>query len=90
MKAVLTCFVLFCGSIGQTFACSTCFGNYGDVGGPPPANVQHLAVAIWAMMFIVMSVLGGIGAFSFHLWRHARMPTEPLDQLIEEDLSQYE
>ena len=41
-------------------------------------------------MFIVMSVLGGIGAFSFHLWRCARHPLEPYEQLIEEDLSQYE
>jgi hypothetical protein len=52
--------------------------------------VQHLAIAIWALMFIVMSVLGGIGAFSFHLWRHARHPMEPHEQLFEEDLSQYE
>ena len=42
------------------------------------------------MMFIVMTVLGGIGAFSFHLWRQSRMPMEPYDQLVEEDLSQYE
>ena len=90
MKAIFISAVLFCGAVTQTFACSTCFGNYGDVGGPPPANVQHLAIAIWVLMFIVMSVLGGIGAFGFHLWRHARMPTEPYDQLIEEDLSQYE
>jgi hypothetical protein len=52
--------------------------------------VQHLAIAIWALMFIVMSVLGGIGAFSFHLWRCARHQLEPYEQLIEEDLSQYE
>lgn len=90
MKRLFIAIVLFCASFSQTFACSTCFGNYGDVGGPPPANIQHLAVAIWAMMFIVMSVLGGIGAFSFHLWRQGRMPMEPYDQLVEEDLSQYE
>ena len=48
------------------------------------------AIAIWALMFIVMSVLGGIGAFSFHLWRCARHQLEPYEQLIEEDLSQYE
>jgi hypothetical protein len=77
MKTILFSIVIFCVSLTRTFACSTCFGNYGDVGGPPPANIQHLAVAIWVLMFIVMSVLGGIGAFSF-------------DQLIEEDLSQYE
>ena len=38
----------------------------------------------------VMSVLGGIGAFSFHLWRHGRMPLEPHQELTEEDLSKYE
>jgi hypothetical protein len=90
MKAILVSAVLFCASLTQSFSCSTCFGNYADVGGPPPANVQHLAIAIWALMFIVMSVLGGIGAFSFHLWRCARHPLEPYEQLIEEDLSQYE
>jgi hypothetical protein len=90
MKTLFIALVLFCASLTQTFGCSTCFGNYGDVGGPPPANIQHLAVAIWVMMFVVMSVLGGIAAFSFHLWRQARMPMDPYDQLIEEDLSQYE
>jgi hypothetical protein len=90
MKTAFISIIFFCASLAQTFACSTCFGNYGDVGGPPPANIQHLAVAIWVMMFIVMSVLGGIGAFTFHLWRQARMPMEPYDQLVEEDLSQYE
>jgi hypothetical protein len=90
MKGILVFAVLFCASLTQSFGCSTCFGNYADVGGPPPANVQHLAIAIWALMFIVMSVLGGIGAFSFHLWRCARHQLEPYEQLIEEDLSQYE
>lgn len=90
MKAILFSAVLFCASLTQSFACSTCFGNYRDIGGAPPPNVQHLAIAIWALMFIVMSVLGGIGAFSFHLWRHARHPMEPHEQLVEEDLSQYE
>ena len=36
------------------------------------------------------SVIGGIGAFSFHLWRHGRMPVEPHQELAEEDLSKYE
>jgi hypothetical protein len=90
MKAILVSAILFCASVTQTFACSTCFGNYRDIGGAPPPNVQHLAIAIWALMFIVMAVLGGIGAFSFHLWRCARHPLEPHEQLIEEDLSQYE
>jgi len=90
MKAILVTAVLFCASLTQSFACSTCFGNYRDIGGAPPPNVQHLAIAIWALMFIVMSVLGGIGAFSFHLWRCASHQLEPYEQLIEGDLSQYE
>jgi hypothetical protein len=38
----------------------------------------------------VMTVLGGIGAFSFHIWRHGRMPAEPYQELSDEDLSRYE
>jgi hypothetical protein len=34
-------------------------------------------------------VLGGVGAFSFHLWRHATTPLEPHEQLITEDLDRY-
>ena len=49
-----------------------------------------MAVAIWFLFGAVMSVLGGIGAFSFHLWRHARMPAEPHQEITEEDLSKYE
>ncbi len=90
MKTMLLSVLLLGASFAQSFACSTCFGNYRDIGGPPPANVQHMAIAIWVLMFVVMSVLGGVGAFSFHLWRHARMPMEPHEQLAEEDLSQYE
>jgi hypothetical protein len=49
-----------------------------------------MAVAIWFLFGAVMSVLGGIGAFSFHLWRHARMPLEPHEELTEEELKSYE
>ena len=38
----------------------------------------------------VMSVLGGIGAFSFHIWRHGRMPLEPHQEITDEDLEKYE
>ncbi len=47
-------------------------------------------MAIWFLMAAVMSVLGGVGAFSFHLWRHSRMPLEPHQALTEEDLDQYD
>ena len=76
-------------SFSQGLACSTCFGDYRGVTSGTPPNVQHMAIAIWVLMFIVMSVLGGVGAFTFHLWRHSRMPIEPHQELAEEDLSQY-
>jgi len=79
----------FLTSLSQGLACSTCFGDYRGVTGGTPPNVQHMAIAIWVLMFIVMSVLGGLGAFSFHLWRHGRMPIEPHQELAEEDFSQY-
>ena len=49
-----------------------------------------MAVAIWFLFGAVLSVIGGIGVFSFHLWRHGRMPAEPHQELAEEDLSKYE
>ena len=55
-----------------------------------PRPTEHMAVAIWVLMGVVMSVLGGVGAFSFHLWRHANTPLEPHQELTEEDLEQYE
>ena len=51
---------------------------------------EHMAVAIWFLMAAVMSVLGGVGAFSFHLWRHARTPLEPHQELTEEDFDRYD
>ena len=30
-----------------------------------------MAVAIWVMMGVIMSVMGGVGAFGFHIWRQA-------------------
>ena len=89
MKKIFLTIGLFLTSLSQVLACSTCFGDYRGVTGGTPPNVQHMAIAIWVLMFIVMSVLGGVGAFSFHLWRHSRMPIEPHQELAEEDLSQY-
>lgn len=90
MKRVSLFLVLLALPCSQMLACATCFGNYQAIGGPPPSNIQHMAAAIWILMFFVMSVLGGVGAFSFHLWRLGRMPVEPHQQLIDEDLSRYE
>src|SRR4029450_1148752 len=69
---------------GQALACPFCYGAKDG------KSTEHMAVAIWFLFGAVMSVLGGIGAFSFHLWRHGRMPAEPHQEITEEDLSKYE
>ena len=82
---VLSALVLFIFSpVGQALACSFCYGAKDG------KSTEHMAVAIWFLFGAVMSVLGGIGAFSFHLWRHGRMPVEPHQEITEEDLSEYE
>jgi hypothetical protein len=70
--------------VGQALACPFCYGAKDG------KSTEHMAVAIWFLFGAVMSVLGGIGAFSFHLWRHGRMPAEPYQEITEEDLSKYE
>jgi len=62
----------------EASACPFCYGAKDG------KSTQHMAVAIWFLFGAVMSVLGGIGAFSFKIWRHARMPTPPHEQLIED------
>ena len=86
MKAKLILpIVLFLGSpVGQALACSVCFGD------KDAKSTEHLAVAIWVLMGAVMSVLGGVGAFSLHLWRHAHTPLQPHEELVEENLEEYE
>jgi hypothetical protein len=77
--------VIFVGSpIGQALACSVCFSANDS------KSTENMAIAIWVLMGAVMSVLGGVGAFGFHLWRHAHTPLEPHEELVEEDLEQYE
>ena len=77
--------VVFVGSpIGQALACSVCFGAKDS------KSTENMAIAIWVLMGAVMSVLGGVGAFGFHLWRHAHTPLEPHEELVEENLEQYE
>ena len=68
----------------QALACPFCYGAKDG------KSTEHMAVAIWFLFGAVLSVMGGIGAFSFHLWRQGRMPTEPHQELAEEDLSKYE
>jgi hypothetical protein len=70
--------ILFCGSVSQAMACPFCYGAKDG------KSAEHMAVAVWFLFGAVMSVLGGIGAFSLHLWRHSRSPIEPHQQLAEE------
>jgi hypothetical protein len=82
---LLVAFVLFLGSqAGQVLACSVCYGARDG------KTSEHMAVAVWVMMGVIMSVMGGVGAFSFHLWRHANTPLEPHQELTDEDLDRYE
>jgi hypothetical protein len=82
---LIVAFMLFLGSqMGQAMACSVCFGAR------DAKSTEHMAVAIWVLMGVVMSVMGGVGAFSFHLWRHANTPLEPHQELTNEDLNQYD
>jgi hypothetical protein len=62
----------------QTSACPFCYGAKDG------KSTQHMAVAIWFLFGAVLSVMGGIGAFSFKIWKHGRMPTPPHEQLIED------
>jgi hypothetical protein len=83
-RIVILLLVLTLSPLGQAMACSFCYGAKDGKG------AEHMAVAIWFLFGAVMSVLGGIGAFSLHIWRHARMPLEPHEELVEEDLEKYE
>lgn len=76
--------LFFLAQSGQAFACAVCFGA------PNSKSAQSMGVAIWALMGAIMAVLGGVGAFSFHLWRHGRMPLEPHQELTQEDFNEYD
>jgi len=71
-------------SAHEALACPFCYGAKDG------KSTEHMAIAIWFLFGAVLSVIGGIGAFSFHLWRHGRMPVEPHQEITEEDLSKYE
>ena len=83
-KFVALLALLLCSQAGQAFACSVCFGA------PGSKSNESMAIAIWFLMAAVMAVLGGVGAFGFHLWRHGKLPLEPYQELTDEDLKQYD
>ena len=68
----------------EVSACPFCYGAKDS------KSTQHMAVAIWFLFGAVMSVVGGIGAFSFKIWRHGRMPLEPHQEINEEDLDKFD
>ena len=82
IASLLLVSILF--AVQQAAACPFCYGAKDG------KATEHMAVAIWFLFGTMMSVIGGIGAFSFHLWRHGRMPIEPHQELTEEDLTKYE
>ena len=55
MKArIILAVTLFLGTpIGQALACSQCFTA------PDSKTTEHMAAAIWVMMGLIMSVMGG-------------------------------
>jgi hypothetical protein len=83
-KLALLLTLLIGSSASQAMACATCMT------GKDSQTTAHMAVAIWVMIGAVMSVLGGVSAFGIHLWRHANVPLEPHEQLINEDLDKYD
>ncbi len=83
-RVLVTLGLLLTTQVGQALACAVCFGARDS------KTTQSMAVAIWFLMAAVMSVLGGVGAFGFHLWKHGRMPLEPHQELTEEDLKPYD
>jgi hypothetical protein len=83
-KLFLSLAIFFTSQIGHALACAVCFGAR------DAKSTQNMAVAVWVMIGVLMTVMGGVGAFSFHLWRHANMPLTPDKELTNEDLSQYE
>lgn len=83
-KIVLSLCLVALLSAQEASACAFCYGAKDG------KSTEHMAVAIWFLFGAVMSVIGGIGAFTYHIWRHGRMPLEPYQSLTEEDLEKYE
>ena len=69
--------------LSEAMACPFCYGAKDG------KSAQNMAVAIWFLFGAIMAVMGGIGAFSYHLWRMGRTPLEPHQELSQEDLDNY-
>ena len=76
---ILSALLLFIFSpVGQALACPFCYGAKDG------KSAEHMAVAIWFLFGAVMSVMGGIGAFGFSIYRHGKMPMPPHEELMED------
>lgn len=86
MRAKLLSLLLlaFFSPLGQAMACSFCYGE------KTGKSAENMAIAIWFLFGAIMSVLGGIGAFSVHLWRQGKMPLQPHQELTAQDLDEDE
>jgi hypothetical protein len=62
----------------EASACPFCYGAKDG------KSAQNMAVAIWFLFGAIMAVVGGIGAFSYSIYRHSRTPLSPDQKLIEE------
>ena len=83
-KIIATLVLFLTSQAGQAFACAVCSV------GPESKTGKSMAMAVWFLMAAIMSVLGCVGLFGFHLWKHGRMPLEPHQELVEEDFKQYD
>jgi hypothetical protein len=83
-KIIATLILFLASPAGQALACAVCSV------GPESKTGKSMAVAVWFLMAAVMGVLGCVGLFGLHLWRHGRMPLEPHQELVEEDFKQYD
>ena len=82
-KLISSLFLAVLLPLSEAMACPFCYGAKDG------KSTEHMAVAIWFLFGAILAVMGGIGAFSLHLYRQGRTPLEPHQQLTEEDLDKY-
>ncbi len=71
-------------AVQQASACPFCYGAKDG------KSAENMSVAIWFLFAAIMTVLGGVGAFSYSIYRHSRTPLTPDQKLIQEDLAKYD
>ena len=79
VTALLTPLILLASSPGA-WACAAC---YGDTSGSKMGNAA--AIGIFAMVIIMFGMLGGVGAFMYHLANRAKHPLPDYEELVGDD-----